>query len=383
MTGSSKDLRQGARVSELGWMGAALEQAQTAGPECAPNPRVGCVLVDQNNQLIGAGRTQAVGGPHAEVMALRDAAARGFAVTGATAYVTLEPCAHHGRTGPCCDALIDAGVRKVVASLEDPNPLVSGAGFARLRAAGIEVEIGPGGNDSRELNLGFISRMVRKRPWVRMKVAASLDGQTALQNGESQWITSEEARADGHAWRARAGAVLTGIGTVLSDDPKLDVRAINTPRQPDVVVVDSNLCTPPNASIFVAERRVYIYTGSQSVERKSVLEQLGATVVDCPDHASITNNQVDLRKMLFDLAQREINELHVEAGATLNGAMLDAGLVDEVLLFVAPKWIGPGRGLSRMNPIGNLHDAIELDIRSVDAIGSDLRIVARVKREQH
>ena len=181
----------------------------------SPNPRVGCVLVDAAGRTIGQGHTQQAGGPHAEVMALRDAAAQGHSTVGATAYVTLEPCSHHGRTGPCCDALIKAGVRKVVASIADPNPLVAGQGFERLRAAGVEVEIGPGAAESRELNIGFFSRMLRKTPWVRMKVAASLDGKTALDDGTSQWITSEQARTDGHAWRARACAVLTGMGTVL------------------------------------------------------------------------------------------------------------------------------------------------------------------------
>ncbi|OYZ84015.1 MAG: riboflavin biosynthesis protein RibD, partial [Polaromonas sp. 24-62-144] len=204
-----------------------------------PNPRVGCILVTLDSDILGQGHTQAAGGPHAEIMALRDAAARGNSVVGATAYVTLEPCSHHGRTGPCCDALIAAGIKKVVVSIEDPNPLVSGQGIARLRAAGIEVEVGPGAAESRELNIGFFSRMIRKTPWVRMKIAASLDGTTALANGQSQWITAEPARADGHAWRAHACAVLTGIGTVVQDNPRLDVRLVETPRQPHLVVVDS------------------------------------------------------------------------------------------------------------------------------------------------
>ena len=191
-------------------------------------------------------------------MALRDATGRGHSVVGATAYVTLEPCSHHGRTGPCCDALITAGIKKVVASIADPNPLVSGQGFERLRAAGLEVIVGPGAAQSRELNIGFFSRMIRKTPWVRMKVAASLDGKTALHNGASQWITSDGARADGHAWRARASAVLTGVGTVLADNPRLDVRLVDTPRQPHLVVVDSRLETPLDAQLFLAGRTIYI-----------------------------------------------------------------------------------------------------------------------------
>ena len=219
-----------------------------------PNPRVGCVITSPTGEIVGQGSTQRAGGPHAEIMALRDALARGQDLQGATAYVTLEPCSHHGRTGPCCDALIAAGITRVVASLADPNPLVSGQGFARLRAAGIEVSVGEGAQESFELNIGFFSRMVRKTPWVRMKMAASLDGTTALPNGESQWITSSGARADGHAWRARACAVLTGIGTVLEDNPRLDVRDVATPRQPHVVVVDSLLQTPPDARLLIAGR---------------------------------------------------------------------------------------------------------------------------------
>ena len=229
-----------------------------------PNPRVGCVITAANGHVLGQGFTQQAGGPHAEVMALRDAAAAGRDVRGATAYVTLEPCAHQGRTGPCCDALIQAGVAKVVASIADPNPLVAGQGFARLRAAGIEVVVGPGAEESRELNIGFFSRMVRGTPWVRLKVAASLDGTTALHNGASQWITSAAARADGHAWRARSCAVLTGIGTVLADNPVLNVREVPTPRQPQLVVVDSRLQTPPDASLFIAGRACTIYAAGTS-----------------------------------------------------------------------------------------------------------------------
>ncbi|MDO8250784.1 MAG: bifunctional diaminohydroxyphosphoribosylaminopyrimidine deaminase/5-amino-6-(5-phosphoribosylamino)uracil reductase RibD, partial [Rhodoferax sp.] len=222
-----------------------IDQAQHLADQglmlTSPNPSVGCVITSAGGAVIGQGHTQRAGEPHAEVMALRDASAQGHCVKGATAYVTLEPCSHHGRTPPCCDALIAAGIGKVVVSIEDPNPLVAGQGIARLRAAGIEVEVGPGAAESRELNIGFFSRMIRKTPWVRMKMAASLDGTTALANGQSQWITSPEARADGHAWRARASAVLTGIGTVLQDNPRLDVREVATPRQPHLVVVDSRL----------------------------------------------------------------------------------------------------------------------------------------------
>ena len=221
---------------------STLSLAKAAQLIAPPNPSVGCAVVSASGQLIGQGHTQQAGGPHAEIMALRDAAAGGYSVAGATVYVTLEPCSHHGRTGPCCDALIAAGIAKVVATNTDPNPLVSGQGFARLRAAGVTVEVLPADHplaiESRELNIGFFSRMIRKTPWVRMKIAASLDGQTALNNGASQWITSEPARADGHAWRARACAVLTGIGTVLADNPVLNVRLVDTPRQPHLVIVE-------------------------------------------------------------------------------------------------------------------------------------------------
>ena len=239
----------------------AVALARDAIKITSPNPRVGCVLTGNDGDVLGKGHTQKAGGPHAEIMALRDAAARGNSVVGATAYVTLEPCSHHGRTGPCCDALIGAGIKKVVVSIQDPNPLVSGQGIARLRAAGIEVEVGPGAAESRELNIGFFSRMIRKTPWVRMKIAASLDGTTALANGQSQWITAEPARADGHAWRARSCAVLTGIGTVMQDNPRLDVRLVETPRQPHLVVVDSHLDTPLHAHLFIAGRAQWLCSG--------------------------------------------------------------------------------------------------------------------------
>lgn len=339
-----------------------------------PNPRVGCVIVGAAGQLLGQGHTQRAGGPHAEIVALADAAARGHSVRGATAYVTLEPCAHQGRTGPCCDALVAAGIGKVVASLQDPNPKVAGQGFARLRAAGIEVEIGPGGAESRELNLGFFSRMVRGTPWVRMKIAASLDGQTALDNGTSQWITSEPARADGHAWRARACAVLTGIGTVLEDNPRLDVRLAETPRQPQLVVVDSRLETPLDAKLFLPGRPTLIYAALHDEAKQAALEARGATVVYCPG----PGGKVDLADMLRDLAAREINELHVEAGHKLNGSLVREGLVDEFLVYLAPKLLGAGRGMVNIGPLSELAQAVPLAYRDTTLVGPDLRILARI-----
>jgi diaminohydroxyphosphoribosylaminopyrimidine deaminase / 5-amino-6-(5-phosphoribosylamino)uracil reductase len=344
-----------------------------------PNPRVGCVLVGKTKKVIGQGYTQTVGHDHAEIMALRDAASRGNSVRGATAYVTLEPCSHHGRTGPCCDALIAAGIKKVVASIADPNPLVSGQGFERLRAAGVEVVVGPGAAESRELNIGFFSRMIRKTPWVRMKIAASLDGATALKNGASQWITSEAARIDGHAWRARSSAVLTGIGTVLQDNPRLDVRLIETPRQPHLVVVDSRLDTPLDAHLFIAGRTLFIYAAVPDDAKKAALEALGAKVMYLPD----AQGKVDMAAMMKDLAVREVNELHVEAGNKLNGSLLRAGLVDEFLVYMAPKLLGRGQGMTSLGPFQNLDEGTELQFTSIDRIGNDLRVVARlVGRDQ-
>jgi diaminohydroxyphosphoribosylaminopyrimidine deaminase / 5-amino-6-(5-phosphoribosylamino)uracil reductase len=307
-------------------------------------------------------------------MALRDAEANGHDVRGATAWVTLEPCSHHGKTGPCCDALISAGIRKVVASIADPNPLVAGRGFERLRAAGIEVEVGPGAAEARELNIGFFSRMIRKTPWVRMKVAASLDGKTALPDGASQWITGEAARTDGHAWRARACAVLTGIGTVLEDNPSLDVRLVETPRQPHLVVVDSRLQTPLDAKLFSPTRRVLIYCAVDDTGRAAALTARGAEVI----RLSGQGDKVDLAAMLTDLARREVNELHVEAGHKLNGSLVRVGLVDELLVYLAPKLLGEGRDMASFGPLGELAAALPLEFKSVESVGADLRIVARV-----
>ncbi len=349
-----------------------------------PNPRVGCILEDNVGNIIGQGHTQRAGGPHAEIMALRDASERGNSVVGATAYVTLEPCSHHGRTGPCCDALIAAGINKVVATNTDPNPLVAGQGFAKLRAAGVEVEVLPPDHPmaiaSRELNIGFFSRMVRKTPWVRMKIAASLDGKTALPNGASQWITSPEARTDGHAWRARACAVLTGIGTVLQDRPRLDVRLVKTPRQPHLVVVDSKLETPPDAPLFTAGRTVFIYAAARNDVKADALQANGATVIYLPGHHpdGTPTDKVDLAAMLKDLGQREINELHVEAGHKLNGSLVREGLVDEFLLYLAPKLMGQGAGIADFGPLTDLTQAVPLTFQSAERVGPDLRVLARV-----
>ena len=357
------------------FMQQALAQAARAVGLSEPNPRVGCVIVSADGaRVLGEGHTQTAGQAHAEIMALRDASAKGLSVEGATAYVTLEPCAHHGRTGPCCDALAAAGIGKVVAALADPNPLVAGQGLARLQAAGVQVDVGSGAAESRELNIGFFSRMVRGTPWLRMKVAATLDGKTALDNGASQWITSEAARADGHAWRARAGAVLTGIGTVLEDDPRLDVRLAPTPRQPDAVIVDSRLETPPDARMFVPGRKLFIYAAVQDPARQAVLEAKGATVVVLPG----PGGKVDLAAMLRDLARREVNEVHVEAGHKLNGSLIREGLVDELLVYLAPKLVGQGREMAHFGPLADLAQAVAFDFLSSEMVGPDLRLIARI-----
>ena len=358
------------------FMNKALEQAAQALFLSSPNPRVGCVIVDRAGQVIGQGFTQQAGGPHAEVMALRDAAAKGNDVRGATAYVTLEPCSHQGRTGPCCDALVAAGIGKVVGALPDPNPQVAGRGFERLRAAGVAVEVGAGGVESRELNLGFFSRMIRGAPWVRMKAASSLDGVTALHNGQSQWITSAPARADGHAWRARACTILTGIGTVLEDNPRLNVRDVQTPRQPRIAVVDSKLDMPLNAHVLKAASGCLIYTSSQDQSKTNALQARGATVIDMPN----AEGKVDLAAMLRDLARRGTNELHVEAGFKLNGSFIREGLVDEFLFYQAPKLLGTGAmGIANFGPLDALTQGLDLEFHEVTRLGPDLRLIARVQ----
>ena len=354
----------------------ALALAREALFLTSPNPRVGCVIVSADGQVLGSGHTQRAGEAHAEVMALRDAQAKGHNVTGATAYVTLEPCSHQGRTGPCCDALIQAGLSRVVVALQDPNPHVAGQGMARLRAAGVQVDVGLLASEAHELNVGFFKRMTQGTPWVRLKVAASLDGQTALDNGASQWITSPPARDDGHAWRARACVVLTGIGTVLEDNPRLDVRAVPTPRQPTLVVMDSRLETPPSAQLFLPQRPVWIYCAIDHPERRTALEAQGARVICLPN----PNGKVDLAAMLQDLGAQHINEVHVEAGHKLNGSLLRENLVDELLTYLAPKLMGQGRGMTNLGPFTSLDDAKALSFHEVTKIGPDLRILARLSR---
>jgi diaminohydroxyphosphoribosylaminopyrimidine deaminase/5-amino-6-(5-phosphoribosylamino)uracil reductase len=354
------------------WMAQALRLAERGLYTTSPNPRVGCVLV-KDGAVVGAGWHERAGEPHAEVHALREA---GDAARGATAYVTLEPCSHHGRTPPCADALVEAGVSRVVVAMQDPNPLVAGQGIARLRAAGIAVDCGLMEAAARELNIGFCSRMTRGMPWVRSKIGMSLDGRTALANGVSQWITGPAARQDVQHWRARSCAVLTGAGTVLADDPQLNVRGIETGRQPLRVVLDNELQTPPSARLLQGGEAL-IYTAMRDEQKIAALERAGATVCVMPDGAG----QVDLEAVMRDLAQRGINEVLVEAGSTLNGALLKAGLVDELLLYVAPQLLGDmARGIAALGELTALDQRVDLEWQDVRQVGSDLRITARVKK---
>ena len=353
-------------------MTLALQWAAKGMNNTMPNPRIGCVIV-RGGVVIGAGHTQPVGQAHAEIEALRDAAARGNDVRGATAYVTLEPCNHHGRTPPCSDALVRAGVKRVVAAMEDPNPLVAGQGLARLAAAGIEVSSGLLADAALEMNIGFFSRMRRGLPWVRVKSAASLDGMTALHNGQSQWITGLEARADGHAWRARACAILTGIGTVKADDPQLTVRGVETPRQPQRVIVDSHLEIALDAKVL-AGAPSWIVAASAPPDKAAALRDAGHDVLLLPNAAG----KVDLPALMRELARREINELHVEAGGKLNGSLIREGCVDELLVYLAPSLLGPAQGMFALGPFDSLAQRQRLTFHEVKQVGDDLRILARL-----
>jgi len=352
-------------------MARALRLAERGIYTTTPNPRVGCVLVKQGG-IVGEGWHQRAGEAHAEVLALR---AAGGAARGATVYVTLEPCSHHGRTPPCTDALIAAGVARVVLAMQDPNPKVAGTGIAALRAAGIEVGCGLMEAAARELNIGFFSRMTRGTAWLRSKIAVSLDGRTALANGASKWITGDDARRDVQYWRARSCVVLTGIATVLADDPQLNVREVAAGRQPLRAVLDSRLRTPPTARIL-SGGNVLIYTAIDDAERSAALQMAGAAVCVLPGG----NGQVDLAAMLRDLAQRGCNEILAEAGCTLNGALLRAGLVDELLLYVAPHMLGDiARGMVRLGELTDMDQRINVHWQDMRQIGRDLRIMAKVE----
>ncbi len=354
-------------------MARALRLAERGLYTTTPNPRVGCVIA-RDGEIFGEGFHQRTGEPHAEIHALQRAGAR---ARGATVYVTLEPCSHHGRTPPCVDALVEAGVSRVVAAMQDPNPRVAGEGLQKLRAARIAVETGLCEAQARELNIGFVARMTRARPWLRIKTAASLDGRTALRNGQSQWITGAAARRDGHRWRARSCAVMVGVGTLLADNPRLTVREVKTTRQPLRVVVDRQLEIPLDARVLEGGHAL-IATAHDRPDKVRQLEQLGARVVRLPN----PEGKVDLAALMHELARRELNEVLVESGSRLNGALLRADLVDELVVYLAPHLLGDtARGMFDLGELTGLDQRVELTIREVRRVGTDLRVVARLTRD--
>lgn len=358
---------------DIYWMRRALALADRVLFTTAPNPRVGCVIV-RDGRVLGEGATQPPGGPHAEICALRDAQHRNESVEGATMYVTLEPCSHFGRTPPCVDAVLAARPARVVVAIGDPNPLVNGQGLARLREAGIEVVTGVCAEEALAVNAGFISRMSRGLPWVWMKMAASLDGRSALHNGMSQWITGPEARADGHHWRARSCVVLTGMGTVLKDDPQLNVRGVDTPRQPRKAVVDGRFEIPEGARLFDGAE-VIVFTAREDAAKAARLADKNVRVVVLPAQAP---DRVDLPAMMRWFAQEQFNEVHVEAGAGLSGALVAAGCVDELLLYLAPVLLGDAAGMVRLPMLEHLDAAQRYEFMDAARLGADMRLRARV-----
>lgn len=358
------------------WMAQALRLAEYGLYTTTPNPRVGCVVV-KNSQVVGSGWHRRAGEPHAEIHALR---AAGPLASGATVYVTLEPCSHQGRTPPCTRALIDAGVSCVIIAMLDPNSKVNGEGIRQLRAAGIVVQTGLLSAEAQALNIGFITRMQLGRPWVRMKIAASLDGKTALRNGQSKWITGEAARRDAHQWRARSCAILTGIGTILSDDAQLNVRHVETSRQPVRVVLDTSLGLPLQAKILAEEGgQTWVFTTTTDQRKIQSLQQAGADVMVVPEQAG----KVDLYAVMTSLAKLEINELLIEAGATLNGALAACGLVDEMILYLAPMLLGDqARGMLALGELIHLSDRIELQNLDWRQVGKDMRLMATLAKRQ-
>ena len=353
------------------YMAQALRLAEKGLYSTSPNPRVGCVIV-RDGKVVGSGWHERAGQPHAEINALE---AAGPAARGATVYITLEPCSHHGRTPPCAEALIEAGVAKVIVAMQDPNPLVAGRGHALLKEAGIPVQAGLLEAEASALNIGFVSRMTRNRPWVRVKIAASLDGKTALNNGASQWITGEAARRDGHRFRARSCAILTGIGTVLADNPELSVRHVDTSRQPLRAVVDSRLDIPLDARLLHGAGEL-IFTANASEGKILALRDMGAHPIVLPD--SDTGHRVDLEGMMRALADFEVNEVLVEAGRMLNGALIAAGLVDELVIYLAPCLIGDNaQGMLKLTELTDLSEKRKLEIHDMRRVGEDIRLIAR------
>jgi diaminohydroxyphosphoribosylaminopyrimidine deaminase/5-amino-6-(5-phosphoribosylamino)uracil reductase len=355
------------------WMRHAIGLARGVLFSTAPNPRVGCVIV-RDGQVLGSGATQPPGGPHAEAYALADMRARGFSAAGATMYVTLEPCSHFGRTPPCADAIVAAGPVRVVVAMGDPNPLVNGQGTARLRAAGIVVEEGVCLEEALELNAGFIARMSRGTPWVWLKMAASLDGRSALHNGASQWITGSEARADGHHWRARSCVVLTGMGTVLKDDPQLNVRAVATPRPPKKAVIDARFEIPENARLFDGSE-VILFTAREDRAKRDRLADKNARVVLMPQ---LSPGRIDLAEVMRWFGQAQINEVHAECGAGLAGALLSAQCIDELLVYLAPVLLGDAAGMVNMPLLENLDQAQRFSFIETLSLGADVRLRARI-----
>lgn len=352
-------------------MARALQLAQNGLYSTMPNPRVGCVIT-RGESILGEGFTQPAGQDHAEVQALKACRAAGADTTGATAYVTLEPCSHYGRTPPCANALLEAGIKRVVAAMVDPNPLVAGNGLQLLAQQGLETSSGLMADTARELNIGFVSRMERGRPWLRLKLAASLDGKTALLNGESKWITGPQARTDVHRWRARSCAMLTGSGTVLADDPELTVRLIESPRQPQRIVIDSRLQVPPSAKIIAPG--TLLLCGELDPAKVAALQDRGAEVLALPS----AEGRVDLPALLALLGQRGLNEVMVEAGAGLAGALLQQGLVDELLLYQAPVLLGDkARGLVEWQALTSMTQRQPLQLRDLRQIGADIRMTLR------
>ena len=362
-----------AQATDAGHMARAIELARRGLFTTDPNPRVGCVIAD-GERVIAEGWHEKSGLPHAEVLAL---AAAGEAARGATAYVTLEPCSHFGRTPPCADALVEAGIGRLVYAMKDPNPRVNGAGIARLTAAGIAVTGGVLEQESQELNPGFISRMTRGQPWVTVKLAASLDGGTALPGGESHWITGEAAREDVQRLRARSSAVMTGSGTVLADDPRLDVRLSGATRQPLRVVLDSKLRTPASARILAPPGQALVLCTDEDAGRASAIRSAGAEVVRLPS----SGGSVDLAAALALLSDRQVNELLVECGAGLAGAFFAAGLVDELRLYIAPMLLGRGaRPLADLEAPASMAERLEFSIVERQDVGKDLMLRLRPRR---
>ena len=359
--------------SDREFMLRALALAQRSAFHATPSPRVGCVIV-RDARVLGEGFTQPPGSNHAEVEAILDSRRNGHDVRGSTVYVSLEPCSHFGRTPPCATALSEAKVARVIAAVEDPNPLVSGRGLEMLRNGGVDVRCGLLEQEAADVNAGFFSRMTRGLPWVRLKIAASLDGKTALPNGASQWITSEDARRDGHAWRARACAVLTGIGTVQVDNPQLNVRLVETARQPLRVLVDSRLEVDPAAHIFDGEGPVLVACAVKKPAVEAALVERGGEILYLPGE----RNKVDLKALMRALAARTINEVHVEAGFKLNGSIMSAGLADELLVYFAPSLLGEAQGMVHLPALSDLAQAQKLRFIEVAQVGDDVRILARV-----